>query len=231
MVLTIQSSILCTSLFNRPLKKATQIFIQTIISKKGAENVMAGKDLTLLQPYCENDMQLLKKISRSIFMRFNEPLTKADHDDFYSIANITLWKAYNAYDPDNGISFDGFLHTCLQKKFRTELTSRHRQKRILNQFAVSLDAVNDKEEECNLLDFIASDFDTFEEVAKRQEYGQYQDKIQQYISKLSNIQVSILNLLVDGYKPNEIQKILEISATEYADNMQFLRSYENVKIL
>ena len=78
MVLTIQSSILCTSLFNRPLKKATQIFIQTIISKKGAENVMAGKDLTLLQPYCENDMQLLKKISRSIFMRFNEPLTKAD---------------------------------------------------------------------------------------------------------------------------------------------------------
>ena len=199
--------------------------------KKGAEKVMAGKDLSVLQPYCENDMQLLKRISRSIFMRFNESLTKADHDDFYSIANMTLWQAYNAYDPDTGVSFDGFLNTCLQKKFKTELTSRHRQKRILNQFAISLDAVNDKEEECNLLDFIASDFDTFEEVAKRQENGQYQDKIQLYISKLSNIQVSILNLLVDGYKPNEIQKIMEISATEYADNMQFMRSYENVKIL
>ena len=199
--------------------------------KKGAEKVMAGKDLSVLQPYCENDMQLLKRISRSIFMRFNESLTKADHDDFYSIANMTLWQAYNAYDPDTGVSFDGFLNTCLQKKFKTELTSRHRQKRILNQFAISLDAVNDKEEECNLLDFIASDFDTFEEVARRQENGQYQDKIQLYISKLSNIQVSILNLLVDGYKPNEIQKIMEISATEYADNMQFMRSYENVKIL
>lgn len=199
--------------------------------KKGAEKVMAGKDLSVLQLYCENDMRLLKKISRSIFMRFNESLTKADHDDFYSIANMTLWQAYNAYDPDTGVSFDGFLNTCLQKKFKTELTSRHRQKRILNQFAISLDAVNDKEEECNLLDFIASDFDTFEEVARRQENGQYQDKLQQYISKLSNIQVSILNLLVDGYKSNEIQKILEISATEYADNMQFMRSYENVKIL
>ena len=199
--------------------------------KEGAEKVMAGKDLSVLQLYCENDMQLLKRISRSIFMRFNESLTKADHDDFYSIANMTLWQAYNAYDPDTGVSFDGFLNTCLQKKFKTELTSRHRQKRILNQFAISLDAVNDKEEECNLLDFIASDFDTFEEVAKRQENGQYQDKIQLYISKLSNIQVSILNLLVDGYKSNEIQKILEISATEYADNMQFMRSYENVKIL
>lgn len=192
---------------------------------------MTGKDLALLQPYCENDMQLLKKISRSIFIRFNEPLTKADHDDFFSIANMTLWQAYNAYDPDNGVSFDGFLHTCLQKKFKTELTRRHRHKRILNQFAVSLDAVSDNEEECNLLDFIASDFDTFEEVEKRQGDGQYRDKVQQYISKLTNQQVNILNLLIDGYKPGEIRKILEISAQEYMDDMQFMRSYENVRIL
>ena len=123
---------------------------------------MTSEALSVLQPYCENDMQLLKRISRSIFMRFNESLTRADYDDFYSIANMTLWQAYNAYDPDNGVSFDGFLHTCLQKKFKTELTSRHRQKRILNQFAVSLDAVNDNEEEYNLLDFIASDLDTFD---------------------------------------------------------------------
>ena len=192
---------------------------------------MAGKDLSVLQPYCENDMQLLKRISRSIFMRFNEPLTKADHDDFYSIANMTLWQAYNAYDPDNGVSFDGFLHTCLQKKLKTELTSRHRQKRILNQFAVSLDAVNDDEEECNFLDFIASDFDTFEEVAKRQENDQYQDKIQQYITKLSDQQVNTLNLLIDGYEPYEIRQMLDISEKEYTENMQFMRSYENVKIL
>ena len=192
---------------------------------------MTREALSVLQPYCENDMQLLKKISRSIFMRFNEPLTKADYVDFYSIANMTLWQAYNAYDPDTGISFDGFLKSCLQKKFKTELTHRHRQKRILNQFAVSLDAVNDSEDECNLLDFMASDFDTFDEVAKRQENGQYQDKIQQYISRLSNLQVSILNLLVDGYKPFEIRRMLEISEKEYTDNMQIMRSYENVKIL
>lgn len=36
---------------------------------------MSGADLAVLQPYCENDMRLLKKISKSIFMRFNEPLT------------------------------------------------------------------------------------------------------------------------------------------------------------
>ena len=192
---------------------------------------MTSADLSVLQPYCDNDMRLLKKISRSIFMRFNEPLAKSDHDDFFSIANMTLWQAYNAYDPDTGISFDGFLRSCLQKKFKTELTHRHRQKRILNQLAVSLDTAGDGEDECSLLEFVPSDFDTFEEVFKRNESQAVSDRVQQYISRLSDRQVNILNLLIDGYRANEIQEILMISAREYAENMQIIRSYENVKIL
>lgn len=192
---------------------------------------MTGADLSVLQPYCDNDMQLLKRISRSIFMRFNEPLARADHDDFFSIANMTLWQAYNAYDPDAGISFDGFLRSCLQKKFKSELTHRHRQKRVLNQLAVSLDAAGDGEDECNLLNLIPADFDTFEEVIKRNETQAVSDKVQQYISRLSDRQVNILNLLVDGYKPTEILLKLQISAREYAENMQIIRSYENVKTL
>lgn len=192
---------------------------------------MSGKDLALLQPYCENDMKLLKKVSRSIFMKFNEPLTNADHDDFYSLANMTLWQAYNTYNPDMGVCFDGFLHTCLQKKFKSELTRRHRHKRALNQLATSLDAVNEDEDKGSLMEFVPSDFDTFEEVLKRQEKEQYQDKVQQYISKLSRQQVNILNLLMDGYEPYEIRQILELSERDYTNNMQIIRSYENVKIL
>lgn len=192
---------------------------------------MENKDLTVLQPYCENDMQLLKKISKSVFIRFHEPLAKADYDDFYSIANMTLWQAYNSYNPDLGVNFEGFLHTCLQKKFKSELTKRHRQKRLLNQFAVSLDSINENDEECSLLDYIPSDFDTFDEALKRQEKEQYQDKIQRYISKLSNQQINILNLIMDGYEPYEIREILDISERQYTNNMQIIRSYENVKIL
>ena len=192
---------------------------------------MASKELAMLQPYCEDDMRLLKKISKSIFMRFNETFAKADHDDFYSIANETLWKAYNAYDPGMGISFDGFLRSCLQKKFKTELTRRHRQKRIIDRFTVSLDAVNEADEDCCLLDFIPSDSDTFEEAVKETDGGQYRDRILQYISRLSNQQVNMLNLLIEGYKSNEIQRILEISPKRYAENLHIMRSYENIKIL
>lgn len=192
---------------------------------------MSSKDLSILQPYCKNDMKLLKKVSRSIFMKFNESLTKADYDDFYSLANLTLWQAYNSYDPDMGVCFDGFLHTCLQKKFKSELTKRHRYKRILNQFATSLDAENKDDDKGSLMEFIPSDFDTFEEVLKKQEKEQYQDKIQQYLSKLSNQQINTLNLLMDGYESHEIRQILNISEWQYTNNMQNIRSYENIKIL
>ena len=192
---------------------------------------MDNKTLEVLQPYCENDMRLLKRISKSIFLRFNESLTEADYDDFYSIANMTLWQAYQTYNSNMGISFEIFLRTCLKKKFATEIRDRHREKRVINQFASSLDATNDNEEECSLLDFIPSDFDTFEEVLERQDKEQYTDKAQEYISKLSNQQVNILNLLMDGYKPIEIREILGISTKEYTDNLQIMRAYENVKIL
>ena len=172
---------------------------------------MTSADLSVLQPYCDNDMRLLKKISRSIFMRFNEPLAKSDHDDFFSIANMTLWQAYNAYDPDTGISFDGFLRSCLQKKFKSELTHRHRQKRILNQLAVSLDAAIENEDEFSLMDIIPSDFDTFEKATERQEREKFQEKVQRYLSKLSSQQIAILNFLMDGFKSKEIREILNIS--------------------
>lgn len=192
---------------------------------------MNSKDLAVLQPYCENDMRQLKRMSRSIFMRFNEPLSNADYDDFYSIANLVLWRAFNCYDPNTGVCFEGFLHSCLKKKFKSELTRRHRQRRVINLFAVSLDSVNEDEEECSLLDYIPSDFDTFDEVLKRQERGQFSDKVQQYTAKLSKRQVDILNMLMDNYQAKEIQQTLEISEKEYADNLHVMRSYENVKIL
>lgn len=192
---------------------------------------MDKKAFEVLQPYCENDMRLLKRISQSIFSRFSEPLTKADYDDFYSIANMTLWQAYQTYNSSMGINFDCFLRTCLKKKFATEIRDRHRGKRVGNQFTISLDSNSENEDECSLLEYIPSDFDTFEEVLERQSVEQFTDKVQEYISRLSSRQVNMLNLLIDGYKPNEIREILQITEREYSDNLKTMRAYENVKIL
>lgn len=193
---------------------------------------MTSKELPALQPildtyYADNAKKLHKVVDR-ILSRFGG-LSNKDKDDFYSLANEVFADIMRKYDDSQ--SFDGFLYSCLSNNIMTEITKRNREKRKADRMSISLDATNESGEDCCLLDFIPSDFDTFEEVAKRQEGEQYRDKVQMYIAKLSNEQVSILNLLVDGYKPYEVRQILEISEKEYSDNMQTMRSYENVKIL
>ncbi len=193
---------------------------------------MVKEESTVLQPdihgYYANNAKKLRRMVDRILSKFGG-LSNKDMDDFYSLANEVFVGVLKRYDGEQ--SFDGFLYSCLSNKIMSEITRRNREKRKADRMATSLDAINGDNEECSMLNFIQSDFDTFDEAVKMQGSGQYQDKVQMYISKLSNRQVNILNLLVDDYKPNEIRKILEISPREYADDLQIMRSYENVKIL
>lgn len=182
----------------------------------------------ILDAYYSDNAKKLHKTVDKILCRFGG-LSGKDTDDFYSLANEVFVDVMKRYDGEQ--SFDGFLYSCLANKIKTEMTRLNRQKRKADRMSVSLDSMNENDEECSLLDFIPSDFDTFTEAVKAQEYGQYQDKVQMYISRLSNRQISILNLLVDGYKSGEIKDLLEITSKEYADDVKTMRSYENVKIL
>lgn len=201
--------------------------------KEGVGAVMTDKDLSPLQIqildtyYADNARKLHRVVDR-ILSKFGG-LTYKDTGDFYSLANEVFADAIKRYDGEQ--SFDGFLYSCLSNKIMSEITRRNREKRKADRLSISVNATNDKGEDYSLLDCIPSDFDTFEEASRRQENGEYQDKVQQYISKLSNQQVNILNLLIDGYKPFEIRRILDISKNEYADNLSIMRSYENVKVL
>lgn len=194
---------------------------------------MTSKELPVSQQYILNtyyadNAKKLHRIVDGILSKFGG-LSNKDKDDFYSLANEVFADIMKKYDDSQ--SFDGFLYSCLSNKIMSEITRRNREKRKADRMAISFDMSNESGEGCCLLDFIPSEFDTFEEVARRQEIGQYRDKVQQYISRLSNQQVNILNLLIDGYKPNEIQMMLEISSTEYAEDLKIMRSFENVKIL
>ena len=195
---------------------------------------MIDKDLSpfqlqILDAYYADNARKLHRVVDRILSKFGG-LTYKDTDDFYSLANEVFADVIKRYDCEQ--SFDGFLYSCLSYKIMSEITKRNREKRKADRLSISLEAANDKGEDYSLLDCIPSDFDTFEEVSKRQENGQYGgSKVQKYISKLSNQQVNILNLLIDGYKPFEVRRILEMSPKEYENNMQIMRCYENVRVL
>lgn len=194
---------------------------------------MKSADLLTLQSdildsyYADNAKKLHKVVDR-ILSKFGG-LSNRDKDDFYSLANEVFAEIMKKYDYEQ--SFDGFLYSCLLNKIMTEITRRNREKRKADRMAVSFDVTRENEEECSLLNIIPSDFDTFEEVVRRNENQRYQDKVRLYISRLSDLQVNILNLLIDGYRTNEIRDILNLSSTELMENLQIMRSYENVKIL
>lgn len=195
---------------------------------------MVNRESAMLYPhvldayYADNAKKLHKVVDR-ILGKFGG-LSGKDKDDFYSLANEVFVDVLKRYDCVQ--AFDGFLYSCLLNKIKTEITKRNREKRKADRMSTSLDVINEDNEQCNLLDFMASDFDTFDEAVKGQGNGQYQDdKVQTYISRLSNRQVSILNLLVDGYRPGEIQHMLEISPREYADDMRVMKNYENIRML
>lgn len=193
---------------------------------------MMSADLAVLQTdilnayYADNAKKLHKVVDR-ILSKFGG-LSGKDKDDFYSLANEVFADVLKRYDHEQ--SFDGFLYSCLSNKIMSEITRRNREKRKSDRLSTSLDAVNDDNEGYSLLNLIPSDFDTFNEVMERQK-ERYQDRTQQYISRLSSRQVNILNLLIDGYKPNEIQRITGMSPKEYSEDLKIMRSYENVKIL
>lgn len=194
---------------------------------------MIHKDLSplkiqILDIYYADNAKKLHRVVDRILSKFGG-LSYKDTGDFYSLANEVFADVIKRYDGEQ--SFDGFLYSCLSNKIMSEITKRNCEKRKADRLSISVNPVNDKGEDYSLLDCLASDFDTFEEASKCQENGEYCNKVQQYISKLSNQQVNILNLLIDGYKPFEIRRILGISKNEYADNLSIMRCYENVKVL
>jgi len=201
---------------------------ETERSAEGMTTEATALQSGILETYYADNARKLHRTVDKILSKFGG-LSGKDKDDFYSLANEVFTQVLKKYDDSQ--SFDGFLYSCLLNKIKTDITKRNRMKRKADRMAVSQDAVSGDEDGCNLMELIPSDFDTFEEVTKRQENGQYRDKVQQYVSKLSTRQVNILNLLIDGYKPNEIRQILEISPKEYEDNLYTMRSYENVKFL
>lgn len=175
----------------------------------------------ILETYYADNARKLHRTVDKILSKFGG-LSDKDRDDFYSLANEVFVHALKRYDYLR--SFDGFLYSCLSNKIKTDITKRNRWKRRADKMSVSLDAVSGGGDGNSLLEFTASDFDTFEEVIRRQGNGQYHDKVQRYLARLSNQQVNILNLLIDGYRPNEIQRLLEITPGQYADDMQTMRS-------
>lgn len=180
----------------------------------------------IVTSYFQNNAKKLNNMVDKILYKLH--FVDIDKNDFYSLANEVFMYTVRDYEPSK--SFDGFLYSCLYKKFCSEMTRRRREKRKADRMSISIDTPVGEDKSLTLGDTIADGFDVEKKVLEDDE-EEYSSKMLLYLSKLSNLQKEVLKLNIAGYLPNEIREELHINEKEYADCYAAIHSYRNVSVL
>lgn len=209
------------------------------------EQILISDDMkSIVNSYYANNGSKLYNMVDKILFKLH--FVDVDKSDFYSLSNEVFMYAIRDYDQSK--SFDGFLYSCLYKKFCTEMTQRLRDKRCTKTKIKEKDAngniveitivipderldapIND-DNNSTLGDTIPNDCST-EKVFFEKNEEEYSNRMLLYLSRLSDLQKKVLRLNVAGYQPNEIRKELHISEKQYADCYAAIHSYRNVSVL
>lgn len=176
--------------------------------------------------YAKNAKKLHTMVDKILFkLRFHD----VDNEDFYSLANEIFVDVIERYDRKQ--DFDGFLYSCLYRKFCTEMTRRNRQKRQADKMALSLeDKVGNSEDNVTIGETIA-DKNTIESEFFKERKETYSEEMCKYLSRLSNLQKEVLHLISIGFMPSEILEELHINKKMYEDCYNAIHSYRNTEVL
>lgn len=187
------------------------------------------EDISLITEwyYAQNGKKLHQLADR-ILCRYGGIYQK-DYDDFYSIANVVFVEAIRQYDNLKG-SFEGFLKTCLTRKFQNEITRRNGKKQIPAGCLCSMDQRAVENEACIPRGCFVSDFNMEDALSERMDIGQ-DEKARQYMEGLSGIQRQILVMKMQDIPKHEILKRLHISEKAYNLNFSEIKSFEKTKVL
>ena len=172
--------------------------------------------------YGANNSKELRRVSDYIIEKHFRWLSQMYIDDFYSIAGDVLCICAKQFDESKGAQFETYLINCLIRKFKSRVTYMNRKRRNSGGSDVSLDALIDENDIC-LMNMIASN-DTVE-------WHLYSDKMNLYLSKLSDLQKKVLFALADGYSPEEIKLSLNLTTKQFSDICTSIRAYRNVSLL
>lgn len=193
--------------------------------------------MKILHEYCDNEMAEIKKMCNLIIMNAGG-ISGKEYDDIYSLAQFLLFKCVKKYDANNkkGASFKTFYRGILNRRlYATYLRDKNRQCRSNTRIDkdgnrvflpdVSLDAPTkdcvDTLERISISPTLEDDF--FKPDLK--------EIIKEYLNNLSDEQLEVTNLFMEGYHANDIKDILHITQTEFNNRMNGMKSYRNISIL
>lgn len=198
-----------------------------------------------IQMYFEDGAKKLSDMIDKILykLRFD-----VDNSDFYSMGNEIFIDVLKRYDEIQ--DFDGFLYSCLEKKFKTEMTRRTRDKRCVKGEIIETDVdgkkivkkvivpdirldapLNDEDEETTIGDVTAGNNTVESEVFKEEKKEEWRSEVKEYLDNLSPLQRKIAFLLSDNNTPDEICEELHITMKHFDNSLKRILADERIRPL
>mgnify|MGYP003296815154 CR=1 FL=1 len=123
-----------------------------------------------------------------------------EYEDVYQIASITLYDCINKYDVSSNSSFVSYFYNCLENKLKNELRRAYSKKNTIIRESISLE-----KDDYNLLDIIPSNNNELDYIYE----SDYIEKLKGFKEKLDFNEICVIDLYLEGFKPREIELLLE----------------------
>ena len=183
----------------------------------------------IINSYYANNARKLHKMVDKILKKLGFS-SLVDSEDFYSLANEIFVDVLKRYD--NKQDFNGFLYSCLIKKFKTEMTRRNRIKRKADRESISIDTpVGEEDGITTLADMIASNINIEKEILGDSTEILMNERIEKYLESLSRIQRKIIEMKMQNVEIHSIKEELGITDSQYSSYMQDAIRYEHIRLL
>lgn len=203
---------------------------------------MTEEQIAIINEYCENDMKKLKHICYTVWG--NKGLPTCCHDDLYDDAMNVLSESVMTFNQDGKASFKTYLTNNIRmsygqwyrdnflraKRNNLELDEKGNIKKDENENPIIIPNISfdaPAEDGIDIKEKVSSDFNIENESDIDFESD---DKVELFMSSLSNTQRKILELKMMNYSIDEIKQKLNISDVEYNAAMKSIKMNENLSL-
>ena len=205
------------------------------------------------QIYLDNDMYELKKICKTLIYKkkkSSKDLPTLHDAELESLAVEVFLSSLLRYDSSVKCTFKTFLYGNIWRKYWTYTRDIERKKRCT--YVPDIDEETGKQKvdkngnpkekpvfDVSIYSQIDDGVQLWESfVSKKsvedivfEDVQEMSSSMREYTSKLSRVQLAILNMLADGFKEEEILHNLHISKQLYNDSLKAIHSNVNTRIL
>lgn len=185
----------------------------------------------IFEYYCSNNMRNLKKMCDKLMSKIGG-IDGCDRDDYYSLANMELFRAVQSYNPDKCNNFHNYFKLRLENRFKDHLRNCHRDIRCQK-----IKERNGDEEEIIYLKPISLEtpvgdsdstlMDLIPEV-KKDETDAMSDAMLEYLKSLTEMQYKILTMLSQQIAIQEIREKLGLTVSKYNQLWEDMTSFEKL---